>query len=66
MNENQKDYLLKRGAILLDNSEFEDYIKTMNEVTVPKIIEDIKQSEQLAAELRFMPTTRVRRKKKSS
>ena len=66
MNENQKDYLLKRGAILLDNSEFEDYIKTMNEVTVPKIIEDIRQSEQLAAELRFMPTTRVRRKKKSS
>lgn len=64
MNERLKDYLAKRGAIPLDASVLEDYANTMAESTIPQIMEDIKQSEQLAVELRFSPTATSQGKKK--
>ena len=64
MNERLKDYLAKRGATPLDASVLEDYATTMTKSTIPQIMEDIKQSEQLAAELRFSPSPASQRKKK--
>lgn len=64
MNERLKDYLAKRGAKPLDSSIMENYANTMTESTIPQIVEDHKQSEQLAAELRFSPTAASRWKKK--
>ena len=64
MNERLKDYLAKRGATPLDASVLEDYATTMTKSTIPQIMEDIKQSEQLASELRFSPSPASQWKKK--
>ena len=64
MNERLKDYLAKRGAKPLDSSVLEKYADTMIKSTIPQIVEDIKQNEQLAAELRLSPTSTSRWKKK--
>ena len=64
MNVKLKDYLSKRGATPIDTNVIESYVNTMKESTVPQIIKDIKQREQLAAESRFVPTATARRKKK--
>ena len=65
MNERLKDYLSKRGAKPLETKVIKSYAKTMREKTVPLILEDIKQREQLAAESRYIPSRTKRRKKKS-
>lgn len=62
MNERLKDYLANRGAKPLDDNILKNYVNTMNESTIPQIVEDIKQSEQLAAELRFSLTATSRGK----
>ena len=64
MNKRLRDYLAKRGAKPLDNKVLDDYANSMAENTIPQIVEDIKQSEQLAAELRFSPPATSRWKKK--
>ena len=66
MNKRLKDYLSKRGAKPLDASVIENYTKTMRESTVPEIIKDIKQNERLSAELRFLPTTTAKRKRRDN
>ena len=64
MNKRLKNYLAKCEATQLDASALDDYTNTMTESTIPQIVEDIKQSEQLAAALRFSPTVTSRSKKK--
>ena len=64
MDERLKKYLDERGATPLDASVLESYATTMTESVIPLIDEDIKQREQLAAELRFSPSATSRTKKK--
>ena len=64
MNKRLKDYLTECDSEPLAPSILENYAKTMTESTIPQIVEDLKQSEQLAAELRFSPTAASRWKKK--
>lgn len=64
MKERLKNYLSKRSTKPLDASVVESYTKTMKESTVPEIIDDIKQNEQLSAELRFLPTATAKRKRR--
>ena len=64
MDDRLKKYLASHGAKPLDPSVLETYAATMAENVIPGIVDDIKQSEQLAAELRFSPATTSRSKKK--
>ena len=62
MNKRLKAYLSKRGAKPLDPSVIKNYEKTMSESTIPQIVKDIERSERIAAELRFTPITKTRKK----
>ena len=64
MNEKLKDYLDSRGATPLDASVVDDFKKKMSEGTIPQIVKNIKQSEQLVAEMRFSPTATSKQKTK--
>ena len=64
MDNQLKKYLAKCGAKPLDPSVLESYVATMTESVIPRIVDEIKQSEQLAAELRFSPSTTSRSKGK--
>ena len=64
MDQRLKEYLEKRGATPLDPSVLENYATTMTKSVIPRIIEDMKQREQLAAERRFSPHAPSRLKKK--
>ena len=65
MNKKLKDYLVNRGATALDARVLKDFKQKMNEKTIPQIVENIKQSEQLVAEMRISPTSTSQQKKKS-
>ena len=64
VNEKLKDYLDSRGATPLDASVVDDFKKKMSEGTIPQIVKNIKQSEQLVAEMRFSPTATSKQKTK--
>ena len=64
MNERLRKYLGKRGATPLDASVLESYATRMTESVIPQIVDDIKQRELLAAELRFLPPAMPCSKKK--
>ena len=64
MNEKLRDYLDSRGATPLDASVVDDFKKKMCEGTIPQIVKNIKQSEQLVAEMRFSPTATSKQKTK--
>ena len=64
VNEKLKDYLDSRGATPLDTRVVDDFKKKMSEGTIPQIVKNIKQSEQLVAEIRFSPTATSRQKTK--
>ncbi len=64
MDDRLKKYLTKRGAKPLDPNVLKSYITTMTEKVIPQIVNDIKQSEQLVAELRFSSSATSRSKNK--
>ena len=63
MNRRLNEYLNKRGAKELEASILEEYSVTMKERIVPEIERDIKENEELAAELRFSTGEASRQRK---
>ena len=53
MDKRLRQYIEKQDTRPLDPKILENYTKTMTEIVVPKIIENIKRREWRAMELRF-------------
>lgn len=64
MSDALKQYMLDRGATPLDPKLLEAHASAMMEDVIPAIVDDIRQREQLAAELRYSASASSRTKKK--
>ena len=63
MEDTLKNYLSERGAKKLDPELLKEHLIEMTEDVIPKIMEDAKERDQMAAELRYSPTISTRSRK---
>ena len=55
MNDALKTYLAKADHIELDSTLVQEHMRVMTEEVIPAIVEDLREAEQVAAELRYVP-----------
>ena len=60
MKDSQKTFLDSRGAKPIDPKPLAKYVATMNDTVIPEILRDVRNREQLAAELRYSRTASSR------
>ena len=57
MSDALKTYLAKADPVKLDSTLVQEHIREMTEEVIPVILEDLREAEQVAAELRYAPAT---------
>lgn len=63
MNKALKAYLAQSETLELDPAVLEEHVRAMNERVIPRIVEDIREGERMAAELRYSPAAAINRAK---
>jgi hypothetical protein len=61
MNEALKTYLQNSDTVELDPAPLDAHLRAMADEIIPAIVEEIREAEQVAAELRYSPVTTTRR-----
>jgi hypothetical protein len=62
MSDALKAYFAKREKVEVDPKSLRDYPAAMD-LAIPKIVNEMKRGEQLAAELRYARSTKSKRKR---
>jgi hypothetical protein len=61
MRDALKAYLDETETVELDPNLLQNHLKAMADEVIPAIVEDLKEAEQMAAELRYSPAVTRRR-----
>jgi hypothetical protein len=60
-----KAFLERSEPFEVDRAAFDEHMRVMKEKVIPDIVKDLRESERVAAELRYSPSTGSRRNRKS-